>query len=127
MFERVDLQMNLGETKVMVFTPGFIWRRQSEAAYKRLETLDGEMFRERNRARLSGEVCRAMMLELLLCHNMEITHCKIFSHTHGVDIVGAGADMCVISLPFVLMLVTCLVEGCPERAHNPGRLCKKCT
>ena len=28
--------MNLGKTKAMVFTPGFIWRKLGVAAYKRM-------------------------------------------------------------------------------------------
>ena len=48
MFKTVRLKTNLWETKVMVCTPGFIWGKQVEAAYKWRTAYEGGMFRERN-------------------------------------------------------------------------------
>ena len=45
-FERVVIQKNLGNTKAMVFTPGFLWGQQGGAAYKRRATGEGANFRE---------------------------------------------------------------------------------
>ena len=45
MFERVVLQTNLGNTKAMVCTPGFIWGEMEAAAYKQRVTGKGATFR----------------------------------------------------------------------------------
>ena len=46
MLERVGLQKNLGKTKSMVFTPGFIWGRQGTSTYKRRASGEGGTFRK---------------------------------------------------------------------------------
>ena len=46
MFGILGLQKNLGNTKAMVFTPGFNWLKQGLAAYKRGATGKGGNFRE---------------------------------------------------------------------------------
>ena len=53
MFKRVGLQTNLGKTKTMVCTPGFIWGQQGTAAYKRIATREEETFQERKKTRVS--------------------------------------------------------------------------
>ena len=59
-----------------------------------------------------------------LRNHMERTHKKILTQTHGVDVeLGVGGTY-VVTFPCVLTVVTCLVEGFPERTHNPGWLCK---
>ena len=43
-FDRVGLQKNMGDTKAIVFTPGFIWGQQVVEAYKRREIGEGVAF-----------------------------------------------------------------------------------
>ena len=52
-FERVELQTNLGNTKAMVCTPGFIWVQQGNEVYKRRATGEGANF---GSERESGQV-----------------------------------------------------------------------
>ena len=56
MFERFGLQTNLGKTKSMVCTMGFVWVQQVADAYKRQDTVGGPTFRESKRTRVSCEV-----------------------------------------------------------------------
>ena len=124
MFDRVGLQINLGKTKAIICTPGFTLSQKDEVAYKHMDTGEGSTFRYRNKTRASCEYCRATMVVLLLRKNTERTHGKIMTQTCGVDIIVGGEETYLVSLPCVLTLVECLVEGCPERAHNQGRLHK---
>ena len=39
-----------------------------------------------------------------------------------IDVGGGGPEIYKVSLPRILKLVECPVEGCPERAKNPGIL-----
>ena len=41
MFKRVGMQTNLGNTKSMVWTPGFIWGQQMTVVYKQRVTGEG--------------------------------------------------------------------------------------
>ena len=61
MFDRVGLQTNLGKTKAMVCTPGFIWVHKVESLYKRWEMGDVAKFMERDQTRVSYEICGAMI------------------------------------------------------------------
>ena len=49
--------MNLGKTKAMVCTPGFIWGEWGELAYKGQSTREGATLRERNKTRVSCCTC----------------------------------------------------------------------
>ena len=40
----------------------------------------------------------------------------------GADVGGGGSETSKVSLPRILNLVECLVEGCMARGENPGRL-----
>ena len=40
-FERVELQTNLGKTKVMLFTLGLIWGYQGTSSYMRRAKVEG--------------------------------------------------------------------------------------
>ena len=46
----------------------------------------------------------------------------IMTQTQGVEIGGGGMETYVVSFPQVFKSVTCVLEGCPAREHNPGRL-----
>ena len=61
MFERVGLQMNLGNTKAKICTPGFIWGKQGAEAYKRKASGEGPTFHESKITRVSYEVCGRIM------------------------------------------------------------------
>ena len=51
------IHTNLGKTKSMACTPGFIWSQQEAVAYKRRATDEGANFWERNRTRLRFTDC----------------------------------------------------------------------
>ena len=57
MFKRVGLQKNLGKTKEMVCTLGFIWVQQGAEVHKRRATGEGATFWERNRTRVICTEC----------------------------------------------------------------------
>ena len=59
-----------------------------------------------------------------LRHHMERSHGNILTHILGLDVGGGGLEMCVVLLPRVLTVMKISVEGCLERAHNPGRICE---
>ena len=66
MFERVCLQTNLGKTKAMICTPGFIWGQHGAEAYKRRALGEGQNFRESKGTRVSCEVCGGTMAASLM-------------------------------------------------------------
>ena len=57
MFRKVGLETNPEKTNLVVYTPGFIWGKWSEEAYKRWATWEGATFRERKRTRVSFSEC----------------------------------------------------------------------
>ena len=52
----MGLERNLEKTKSLLCTPGYIWGKGSEAAYKLISTGERKSFRERKRVRLSCTV-----------------------------------------------------------------------
>ena len=80
------------------------------------------MFRERKRTQVSCEVCGAITTASSLRNHMERKHGKILTQTCGMGVRVGRAENCVVSFPCVLTSVACPVEGCPTKAHNPGRL-----
>ena len=80
------------------------------------------MFIQRKQACVSFKLCRATMTASLLWDPTERTYRNILKQFHGMDIRGGAVDTYVVSFPRILTVVTCPVEGCPERAHNPGWL-----
>ena len=110
-FERVGLQMKLGKTKGMVFTPGFIWGQLGVAAYKRRATGEGDTFRERKKTRVSCKECVTTMAELLLLHHMERSNGIVIPHNRGVEFGRGVPETYVVSFPLVLNLVACAADG----------------
>ena len=53
MFGKLLLQTNLGKTKEMVCTTGFIWGKLGVSAYKRSVMEEGATFREQKKIRVS--------------------------------------------------------------------------
>ena len=74
MLQRVGLETNLEKAKVMVCTPGYIWGKWSEAAYKHRDTEEGETLRERKWARVSCSECGVAVAESSLRGHMERQH-----------------------------------------------------
>ena len=74
MFRRIVLEANLNKTKSMVCSPGFIWVKWGEHDYKRRETGEGSMFRERKRMQVSCTKCGVTVASLYLKHHMAILH-----------------------------------------------------
>ena len=53
---------------------------------------------------------------------MERAHGRVFPQVRGVDVGGGGLEVYKVSFPWILKLVDCPVEGCPDKAKTPGRL-----
>ena len=58
MFERFNLQTDLGNTKAMICTVGFILGQQVAESYSWRATGEEPTFREREITRVTYEVCR---------------------------------------------------------------------
>ena len=54
-FKRIGLQTNLGRTKSIICTPGFIWGKQGVEANKRRATWERPTFGEGKKTRVSCE------------------------------------------------------------------------
>ena len=122
MFKRVGFQTNLGKTKEMICTPGFIWVQQGAAAYKSQVTGEGAKYWESKITRVSYVECRGTMLASSFRHHTESSHGIFLPYTRGVDVGGGGSDTYVVSFTWILKSAECPVEGCPIRANTPGRL-----
>ena len=105
----------------MVCMPGFIWEMWIKEAYKRRLTGEGEMFRERKRTRVSCTECGVTVVSSSLKQHMAWLHGICVPQTRGVNEVGGGPTIFVVSFPRVLKSVKCPVLGCPEVAHSAGR------
>ena len=90
MFRRMGLEKNLENTETLVCTPGYIWGKWSEVAYKCRATGEGETFRERNRARVSCKVCGVTVVVSFLKGHMLRQHGRNKPQTRDVDIGGGG-------------------------------------
>ena len=122
MFKRVGIQENLGITKAMSCTPGFIWGQQKAVDYKRRATGEGATFQERKRTRVRCVECRGTMAESSIFHHIEISHGIVLPQIRDVDIGGGGLQTYVVSFPQILNMVEFPVEGCPARENNLARL-----
>ena len=118
----MGLKTNLGKTKVMVCTPGFIWGKRGELVYKRLARREGETFRYRKKTRVSCTMCGVTVAEYYLKTNTERSHGICVPQTRGADELGGGPYTYAVYFPRVLQEVKCLVPGCPSEAHSAGRL-----
>ena len=113
MFERVGLQTNLGNTKAMICMPGFIWGKYGAEAYKLQASGEGPTFRERKRTRVSCEVWGGTMAASSLQHHIARQHGRVFPQVRGVDFGVGVQELYKLSVPQILKLVDCPVEGCP--------------
>ena len=73
-FDRVGLLTNIGKTKAMVCTPGFIKGQQGTATYKSIAKGEGGTFQERIKTRVSYEEKRGRMVASSLSHHTNSTH-----------------------------------------------------
>ena len=121
-FEGVGLQTNLRKTKAVVYTPGLIWGQQGVEAYRRRATGEGPTFREMKITRVSCEECGGTMGDYSLQRHIERSHGIVLPQVRGVDVREGGPEIHRVSLPRILKLMECPVEGCPERAKTPGIL-----
>ena len=88
MFRRMGLGTNLENTKAMVCTPGFIWGKVGDLAYKRRSTGEGETFIERKKARVSCATCSVTAEGSYLKDHMARSHGICVPQTGRVDEVG---------------------------------------
>ena len=86
MFRQMVLVNNLYKTKALVCTPGYIWGKLSDAAYKRRATGEGETFRERKQARVSCTLCRVTVTAFSLKGHMLSQHDRSPPQTREVEI-----------------------------------------
>ena len=122
MFDRVELIQNLGKTKAMVCTPGFIWGQQRTFFYKRRAMGEGDTFWDRKKTRVICTEYGGEMVVSSLCPHMERTHGRVLPHTREVDVGGGGLEKYVVSFPQVLKLVVFPIDRSLASANNPGRL-----
>ena len=102
MFKRVGLQKNIGNTKSMVFTQGFLWGKRGILTYKRRARGEGVTFGERKRTRVSCEELRGEMMASSLFHHMERTRGIVLSNNRGLEAGVGGPDTYRVSFPWVL-------------------------
>ena len=88
MFKRVGLETNLEKMKSMVCTPGYFWGEQSEEAYNRRATGEGETFRDRNWTRVSFTECGVTVASSSMKRHMERPHGGSVTQTREVDVGG---------------------------------------
>ena len=112
--------MNLGETKTMTCTPGFVWGQLGQDACKRRSTGEGTTFWERKRTRVSCRECGTTMAASSLRNHMERTHGRSLAQTQEVD-TGVGGGGCMVSFPRVLPSVACPVEGLIGEGSHTGQ------
>ena len=92
MFKSVGLQKNLGKTKAMVCTPGFIWGQQGESEYKKRATGEAANVLERNRNMVIFKECEVMLEESSLRHRIERTHSIVLTQNRGEEVSGRGPE-----------------------------------
>ena len=90
--ERVGLQTNLGKTKAMLCTPGFICGKQGDEVYKRRATWGGT-FWESNRTMVSCEVFGGTMATSSLQHHMERAHGRVLPQVSVADVGGGRLEV----------------------------------
>ena len=90
MLQRVGLETNLEKTKALVCTLGYIWGNWSKAAYKRRATGEGEIFRERKRAKVSYSECGVTVVASSLKRHTERQNIISVSQKRDMEIVGRG-------------------------------------
>ena len=88
MFQRMGLEMNLEKTKAIVCTPGFIWEKWGELAYKRRATGEGSTFRDRKKAMVRCATCGVTVAVSHLKDHMARSHGICVPQTGRVDEVG---------------------------------------
>ena len=81
MFGKLLLQTNLGKTKEMMCTTGFIWGKLGVSAYKRSVMEEGATFREQKKIRVSYEECGTAMTVSSLRHHMGRAHRIVMPQT----------------------------------------------
>ena len=122
-FERVEIDMNLGKTNPMTCISSFIWGEMGKKAYMRRSIGEGATFREIKQTQVSCNKCCVTMSESSLRHSLASIHGRSLDQNQDVDTGGGrGRKTYMVSFPQVLMLVAYLLQGYPERAHTLGKL-----
>ena len=85
-FERFGLKKNLGKTKTMICTPGFILGQQRAEAYNRRATWEGTTLLERTRTRVSCKVCGGSMDACSLQNHTEIAHGRVLKQVRSMNL-----------------------------------------
>ena len=65
---------------------------------------------------------RGEMATSSFCHHMEKSHGIVLPQSRGVDVGGRGMETYMVYFPWILKLLECPVDGCPERPNSPGGL-----
>ena len=107
----VRLQNNIGKTKAVLCTPGFIWGQLIVKEYKRRATGEEATFREQKKTRVSCEECRIEMTALSLRDHMERSHGIVMLQTQEVDVGGGVPEIYAVPFSQVLKSMACPVGG----------------
>jgi hypothetical protein len=122
LFERVGLRTNTGKTKAMICMPGHISGRQSDEAYERRMTGNGDDFRERQRRKVVCSICGNALAQSSLAHHMRVQHGQTSgSGFDPQEVIGDPAEYRV-SFPKTATSIDCPVEGCPGKATSRTKL-----
>ena len=109
MFDRVELKINIGKTKVMLCTSGLIWGYQGTAAYTRRATGEGARSEE-NQGKLQGVRGGAMAASSLHNHT-ERTYGIVLPQNRGVHVSRGGPETYRVYFSWVIKLVAFPVDG----------------
>ena len=88
MFERLGLHTNLGNTKSVACTSGFIWGQKGASAYKKRVTDEGGGGWDRKQTKIICTECGGTMSAYYLHHHMDISNGIVMPQTRGVEVRG---------------------------------------
>ena len=99
MFHRMGLDTNLKKTNEMVCMPGFSCEKWGETAHNQQATVEGDTFWKRKKARVSCTECGVRVVISYIKTHMARIHGICVPQMRGVDKVGGGPNMYLVSPP----------------------------
>ena len=121
-FDQVGIYTNLGKTKSMVCTPGFIWGEMGKEAYNQQAMGEGATLKEQNRTRVSCRERRVTMEASYLQQHVASIHGRSLLHKREVDNGVWGRDTYRVSFHRFLNSVAYMIEGFSLREKIPVRV-----
>ena len=86
----MGLETNINKSNTMVCTPGYIWGKWREHAYKIRVTREGATYRERKRLLVNCAEFGVMVPQSYIKQRMASLHGLCVPQTRGVDEKGEG-------------------------------------